>query len=94
MPHKCIESGTPYQALIYNRGGNRNFGALSEYQAAALCYGTNRVVLATQYRGAGGSTGEDEFGGADVNDVLKLIDLCEQFELHPLFCFLILVFKR
>ena len=26
-----------------------------------------------------GGTGKEEFGGADLNDVLKLIDICEEF---------------
>ena len=38
----------------------------------------NRIVIASQYRGAGGSGGKDQFGGDDLNDVIKLIDLCEK----------------
>lgn len=33
------------------------------------------VVLGSQYRGNCGGTGQEEFGGADVNDVLRLIDI-------------------
>ena len=33
------------------------------------------VVVASQYRGAAGSEGKDESGGADVNDVLNLFPL-------------------
>jgi dipeptidyl aminopeptidase/acylaminoacyl peptidase len=33
------------------------------------------VVIGSQYRGADGGEGMDEFGGADVNDVLSLIPL-------------------
>jgi dipeptidyl aminopeptidase/acylaminoacyl peptidase len=35
------------------------------------------VVVASQYRGCGGSEGNDEIGGADVADVLNLIPLIE-----------------
>jgi dipeptidyl aminopeptidase/acylaminoacyl peptidase len=33
------------------------------------------VIVASQYRGNGGGEGKEEFGGADVNDVLNLIPL-------------------
>jgi dipeptidyl aminopeptidase/acylaminoacyl peptidase len=66
--------------VIYNRGGNRDFGALHD-AGAALTLGRiarhGYVVAASQYRGAGGSQGLDEFGGADVNDVLNLIGVLE-----------------
>ena len=35
------------------------------------------VVAASQYRGTAGAPGQDEFGGADVADVLALIDVLE-----------------
>ncbi|MDD8025453.1 MAG: prolyl oligopeptidase family serine peptidase, partial [Acidobacteriota bacterium] len=35
------------------------------------------VVVASQYRGGGGSEGQDEFGGADIDDVLSLIPLVD-----------------
>ncbi|MBQ7085949.1 MAG: prolyl oligopeptidase family serine peptidase [Clostridia bacterium] len=60
--------------IIYNRGGNRDFGAL---QPAAVCryaaYGA--VCLGSQYRGNMGGTGLEQFGGDDVNDVIRLIDI-------------------
>ena len=37
------------------------------------------ITFASQYRGVDGGTGMDEYGGADVNDVIKLIDFCEEF---------------
>ena len=36
------------------------------------------VVVATQYRGNGGSEGKEEFGGAEIADVLNLIDLLNE----------------
>jgi len=64
----------PWPIMIFNRGGNREFGAL---QGERLCGFADRgyVVLASQYRGNCGGTGMEEFGGSDVNDVIKLIDI-------------------
>jgi dipeptidyl aminopeptidase/acylaminoacyl peptidase len=62
---------------VYNRGGNREFGSirtadLMEFAGLAL---DGFVVLASQYRGNDGGEGAEEFGGADVADVLHLIAL-------------------
>jgi dipeptidyl aminopeptidase/acylaminoacyl peptidase len=66
--------------VIFNRGGNRDFGALNDMMAvfrlgsiAARGY----IVVASQYRGTAGGEGHEEFGGADVNDVLHLLPLLE-----------------
>ena len=62
-------------AVIYNRGGNRHFGAVRD-RTLAFLKGFARsgyVVLASQYRGGPGSEGRDRFGGDDVNDVLNLV---------------------
>ncbi|PHS68083.1 MAG: peptidase [Flavobacterium sp.] len=66
--------------IIYNRGGNREFGNLNEYKmtfiiAKAASWGY--VVLASQYRGNDGGEGMEEFGGSDVNDVLNLVDVAK-----------------
>lgn len=64
-----------YPCIIYNRGGNRDFGSLKiahcVYWFAQLAK-EGYVVIASQYRGAGGSEGREEFGGKDVNDVIIL----------------------
>ena len=68
--------GSKHPCVIYNRGGNREFGALNEYKAAfilARVASWGYVVAASQYRGNGGSEGREEFGGSDVNDVLHLV---------------------
>ena len=64
----------PWPALIFNRGGNREYGAL---RGEALCPFAARgyAVLGSQYRGNCGGTGREEFGGSDVDDVIKLIDI-------------------
>jgi len=64
--------------IIYNRGGNREFGSLNEYKMAfilAKVASWGYVVLASQYRGNDGGEGVEEFGGADVKDVIHLIDV-------------------
>ncbi|MEP6713809.1 MAG: hypothetical protein ABJA37_15390, partial [Ferruginibacter sp.] len=64
-----------YPCLIYCRGGNRDFGSLTSFEQfyiqrmAAWGY----IVIASQYRGGPDSEGKDEFGGADINDVLNLL---------------------
>ena len=67
-----------YPCIIYNRGGNRDFGKLNigEYlidmaQMASWGY----CVVASQYRGNDGGEGAEEFGGKDVDDVLNMIPL-------------------
>lgn len=80
IPVDCINGKTPFKAIVYNRGGSGNFSMLNDSDTAQICSYSNRVVIASNYRGSSGSTGKDEFGGEDLNDVIKLIDLCENFE--------------
>jgi dipeptidyl aminopeptidase/acylaminoacyl peptidase len=74
----------PHPCLIYNRGGNREFGANSPLRVAlrlARFASWGYVVVASQYRGnAGGEEGIEEFGGAEVADVLNLIPLLESLD--------------
>lgn len=78
IPLECINSKTPFDCIVYNRGGNGNVGLLTGEEIATVCKETNRVVVASQYRGADGGQGVDEFGGKDIEDVTTLIDMCEQ----------------
>ena len=78
IPTSVIESQQPGKCLLYNRGGNRDLGKLEDTTTANVCAACDRIVIASQYRGAGGSQGEDRFGGDDLHDVIKLIDLCEE----------------
>ena len=77
IPLSFIESQSPGKCILYNRGGNSKIGLLDNEDTARLCSATNRIIIASQYRGADGESGKDEFGGEDLNDVIKLIDLCE-----------------
>ncbi len=68
--------------LIYNRGGNREHGAIFGRNLSYLAYlaSNNYVVLASQYRGNDGGEGKESFGGSDINDVLNLIVLAKSLE--------------
>ncbi len=70
----------PHPCVIYNRGGNREFGANSPRRVAlrlAKIASWGYVVVASQYRGNKGGEGMEEFGGADVNDIINLVPLLE-----------------
>ncbi|WP_164078331.1 alpha/beta hydrolase family protein [Alteromonas facilis] len=79
-PKAAADKALP--VIIFNRGGNGAFGSVNFAKKmgfiadlAELGY----VVIGSQYRGASRkfieNNGEDEFGGADVNDVLALESL-------------------
>ncbi|MBL8480669.1 MAG: S9 family peptidase [Rhodocyclaceae bacterium] len=70
-------SAAPLPVIIFNRGGNRDFGRLVFADLVDLAAWAEQgfIVLASQYRGSSGSSGQDEFGGADVHDVLNLVPL-------------------
>ncbi len=67
-----------YPCIIYNRGGNKEFGKLNARKAVfnlARIASWGYTVAASQYRGNDGGEGKEEFGGNDVHDVLNLIPL-------------------
>ncbi|WP_319500363.1 prolyl oligopeptidase family serine peptidase [uncultured Draconibacterium sp.] len=70
-----------YPCIIFNRGGNRDFGKLTLNRIVynlGLMSSWGYVVIGSQYRGVDGGEGGEEFGGEDVNDVLNLIPVLEQ----------------
>lgn len=67
-----------YPVLIWNRGGNQAFGQLTADTPTGLAT-LGYIVLASQYRGVDGGTGTEQFGGDDIHDVLRLIDISEAF---------------
>jgi len=72
------KKGGNYPCIIYNRGGNKEFGKLTSRKAVfilAKVASWGYTVAASQYRGNDGGEGTEEFGGADVNDVLNLVPL-------------------
>lgn len=66
--------------VIYNRGGNHkhNVTRIAVVERLMPLAEQGYIVLASNYRGAKFSQGKDEFGGADVNDVLRLIEIAKQ----------------
>jgi dipeptidyl aminopeptidase/acylaminoacyl peptidase len=72
-----IARGARLPAIVYNRGGNRDYGAIDAWDKVIFhrLAESGFVVLASQYRGADGGEGSDEFGGSDVGDVLSLFPL-------------------
>jgi len=71
--------------VIYNRGGNAGLGYVvfaKKLQLIADIAMDGYVVIGSQYRGASSryiaDNGQDEFGGADINDVLKLIEIAKE----------------
>lgn len=70
-------SDTPRPVIVWCRGGNRDFGAVNLIALQIMTNWARQgfVVVASNYRGGPGSEGRDEFGGADVNDVMALAPL-------------------
>lgn len=71
--------GSKFPVMIFNRGGNREFGKITKKKLTYLAYlsSNNYVVLASQYRGNDGGQGREQFGGKDIKDVLNLIPLAK-----------------
>ena len=83
-------AGKQFPLIIFNRGGNREFGKLTPWSHFGFyTYVSNGfVVLASQYRGNDGGEGREEYGGADVRDVLNLIPLARSLgyvDMHNVF---------
>ena len=71
-----------FPVIIYNRGGSFDFGSLTTNGSIRLgelakISVQGYIVVASQYRGNGGGEGREEFGGADINDVLNLFPLID-----------------
>jgi len=65
--------------LIYNRGGNGNYGGVvfgSMMHNLFPIANEGFVIIGSQYRGTftKNAAAQDEFGGDDVNDVIALLD--------------------
>ena len=69
--------GKQFPLIIFNRGGNREFGKLTPWFHLGFYAYVSKgfVVIASQYRGNDGGEGREEYGGVDVRDVLNLIPL-------------------
>lgn len=72
------EKSGEYPCIIWNRGGVKEYGALNLLRVSAMMgklASEGFVVIATQYRGNAGSEGKEEYGGAEIADVLNLIEV-------------------
>ncbi|MHC4637996.1 MAG: alpha/beta hydrolase family protein [Planctomycetota bacterium] len=65
--------------IIYNRGGHHEVAAVDFERLLSFhnLVSEGYILVASQYRGGPESEGQDEIGGADVNDVLSLIPVIE-----------------
>ncbi|MAT41477.1 MAG: hypothetical protein CL609_03975 [Anaerolineaceae bacterium] len=77
-PKDYLEQPNPYPILIYNRGGNADLGAVQPFVPSYFAIPLKAIVFASQYRETFNGTGKDEFGGDDVQDVIKLLDFAER----------------
>jgi dipeptidyl aminopeptidase/acylaminoacyl peptidase len=76
-------AGSSLPAVVFNRGGNREFGALEGWEIVPFVE-AGFVAVASQYRGNAGGEGAEELGGADVADVLALLPLlARQHQVDP-----------
>jgi len=75
-------AGQRHPAILWARGGNANLGAIDTAELIDFVRFARAafVVLATDYRGAACGGGRDEFGGADVDDLLNLVPLARTFD--------------
>jgi dipeptidyl aminopeptidase/acylaminoacyl peptidase len=70
-------------AILFNPGGTGERGALTATTAAAtvgLYASWGYVVLASQYRGRGGSEGAEEWGAGDVDDAMNALTLLRSLD--------------
>lgn len=70
------QDGT-YPLILWNRGGYKDDGGITELTAYLILASTARwgyAVAATQYRGNMGSNGREDWGGKDLNDALNLLN--------------------
>lgn len=70
-----------YPVLLWNRGGYKDRGALSELTAFLILASTavwGYTVVATQYRGNMGSEGEEDWAGKDLDDALMMLTVAEE----------------
>lgn len=69
--------------IIYNRGGSKDYSKIEERQLFFIISkiaSWGYVVIASQYSGNDGGEGKDECGGMDVDDMLNLKDILDQYD--------------
>src|SRR3989344_6855233 len=71
-------AGKKFPCIIYNRGGNKNFGTLRHgalFNNLGFLAVEGYVVIASQYSGNNISEWKDEYGGRDINDIIALHEI-------------------
>lgn len=69
--------GGKVPVLVFNPGGSGANSRVLRYLSGIAADGPY-VVLANQYRGIEGGEGVDEYGGSDVQDVLRLVEVAKR----------------
>jgi dipeptidyl aminopeptidase/acylaminoacyl peptidase len=78
-----LNSGEMLPVIIYNRGGSKEYGQIEGDQLflrLAHFASWGYIVIASQYSGNDGSEGRDECGGMDLDDILNLKPIIDQYE--------------
>ena len=72
--------------VVFNRGGSGNIGSIdSSYKGTLYSHlgseisKNGNIVIASNYRGGINSQGKDEWGGSDLQDVVNLKKISEDF---------------
>lgn len=82
----CVpKAASSLPLMVFNRGGSRRYGMLTVVQVLRLLVPLARkgyVVLSTNYRGNDGGDGQEQFGGDDVSDVLRLLELGKELDVY------------
>lgn len=70
-------AGRRLPLIVFNRGGLLDIGKIDTPQLLNFYHLASEgfVIAASQYRGNDGGEGQEEFGGADVSDVINLRNL-------------------
>ena len=72
-----------YPCIIFNRGGCKDYGKIGErllfFMMAELA-SNGYVIVASQYSGNDDGEGKDECGGSDIEDVLILQKILDEYE--------------
>ncbi len=74
----------PLPLIIWNRGGTGEYGSTGEHIGTPFVHipcdlaKEGAIVIGSEYRGGIGSEGEDEWGGKDVEDVIRLKEIADQ----------------
>ena len=75
-------NGQRWPAIIYNRGGTGDFGRINDLTVVDLYLLAKAgfVILASDYRFHGVSARRDEWGGADLDDVLNVVRTAQSLD--------------